>query len=70
MAIVLTMLVSPVTESGLGLLVIEFAAAVIVTDPALLPVATPPDVIVAVPLPVITFHVNVGYGEIVLPYVS
>jgi hypothetical protein len=68
MAIVLTMLVSPVTESGLGLLVIEFAAAVIVTDPALLPVATPPDVIVAVPPAEIVLHENVGEGEIVFPY--
>jgi hypothetical protein len=68
MAIVLTMLVSPVTESGLGLLVIEFAAAVIVTDPTLLPVITPLDKIVVVPPAEIALHENVGEGDIVFPY--
>jgi hypothetical protein len=38
-----------------------------VTVPALLPVAIPLEVTVAVPLPAVTIHINVGAGEIVLP---
>jgi hypothetical protein len=59
-AIELTVLVSPVIESDLILLVIELAVALIVTDPSLLPVAIPLDDIVAVPVPAVAIHVNVG----------
>jgi hypothetical protein len=59
--------VSPVIESGIELLEIVLTLAVMVIVPALLPVAIPLEDIVAVPLPPVAIHVNVGVGEIVLP---
>ena len=55
-----TIPVLPVIESDLILLVIEFAVALIVTVPALLPTAIPLDEIVAEPVPAVTIQVNVG----------
>jgi hypothetical protein len=59
-AIELTVLVSPVTESDLILLVTELAVAFIFTNPSLLPTAIPLEDIVAVPVPAVATHVNVG----------
>jgi hypothetical protein len=59
-------LVLPVTVNVMELLIIELALAVITTVPSLLPVATP-FVIVAVPVPDVALHVNVGYEESAFP---